>query len=269
MVLIDDDEVFEDPEFIGEVKEFIGKKVNGEKILAVAGYYLQSDGNYRLKQDFQPWMQYWDKLERMNEAFEKIIGRGQRLKETPFVFGGNMVIHKELYKRIPFDPEITRGEDIDYLINARMFGIRFYLDRELSMKHLPPKKPHSTWRNLREDIYRFIYEREKLRKQEKLAGMMRVKAEDFDPYPGAFLKDSLEEKIYRASEILALEYLIKEERENASEALNNIRIAKENVIPRHNPFQGYLSFKKLWEGMMNFTEAESMRKKLKNIIIKK
>ena len=43
-VLIDDDEVFEDPNFMSKAKEFIGKNIGGRSINAVAGYYLQPDG---------------------------------------------------------------------------------------------------------------------------------------------------------------------------------------------------------------------------------
>ena len=38
-VLIDDDEVFEDPNFISKAKEFVGKEIEGKTINAVAGYY--------------------------------------------------------------------------------------------------------------------------------------------------------------------------------------------------------------------------------------
>jgi len=37
-VFIDDDEVFEDPHFILKAREHIGKKVKGERVLALAGY---------------------------------------------------------------------------------------------------------------------------------------------------------------------------------------------------------------------------------------
>jgi len=49
-------------------------------------------------------------ISKMNEAFDKIIGTEPRLKETPFVFGGNMVIHRDLFSVIPFDPNVPRGE---------------------------------------------------------------------------------------------------------------------------------------------------------------
>jgi hypothetical protein len=131
--LIDDDEVFEDPEFILKAREFIKGKIGGRTINALAGYYLQPDGDYHVTKPYRPWMKYWDQYERMNEAFNKVIGTEPRLKETPFVFGRNMVIHRNLFTVVPFDPNARRGEDIDFLINARMLGYPFFLDNQLSI----------------------------------------------------------------------------------------------------------------------------------------
>lgn len=163
----------------------MGRNIEGRPVNAVAGYYLQPHGGYRLKKSYRPWMKYWDQHDRMNEGFDKVIGTEPRLKETPFVFGGNMVIHRNLFI-VPFDPRVSRGKDIDFLINARMFGFTFFLDNQLSIRHLPPAKTHLTWMQLREDIHRFIYERAKIEHQKEIEGMTRVHPEDFDPYPGCF-----------------------------------------------------------------------------------
>ena len=40
-VLIDDDEVFEDQNFMSKVKEFIGKNVDGRIVSGVAGYVMK------------------------------------------------------------------------------------------------------------------------------------------------------------------------------------------------------------------------------------
>ena len=261
-LLIDDDEVFEDPYFIEKAKEFIGKTVDGNEILAVAGYYLQENNDYLLEKEFKPYMFYWNKFEAMNEGFRKIIGEEPRLKKTPFVFGGNMVIHKRLFTKVPFDPDVTRGEDIDYLMNVKMFGYEFYLDNKLAIKHLPPPKPHPTWRRIREDILRFFYEREKIRKQKSVTGMRIIRADDFEPYPGAFLKDDLEEKVAKASEILATEYLAEGKPEDAKESLNNIKIAKKGAIPNKDPFENLLKIQKDWEELMRISDSEEIKKEL-------
>jgi hypothetical protein len=267
-VFIDDDEVFEDPNFISKTKEFIGKNVKGEIINAVAGYYLQSDGDYYLKKSYHPWMKYWDQVDRMNEAFDKVIGSEPRLKETPFVFGGNMVIHRNIFTVVPFDPDVPRGEDIDFLINARMFGFSFLLDNQLSIRHLPPPKTHPTWRRLREDIYRFIYERAKIESQKNVEGMTKVFADDFDPYPGCFLKNNLEEKINQSCNLLSEEYLAQGDRPGSKEALNNIILAKTDAVPKFNPFQKLCERQKRWRELMDYTAQGEVRSQIRNIIYK-
>jgi hypothetical protein len=266
VVLIDDDEVFEDTQFIRKVKEFMGSVVGDRTVHAVAGYYLQSDGDKRTRKKRSPWMEYWGQYKVMDEGFDRIIWTGPRLKETPFVFGGNMVIHRELFTVVPFDPGVPRGEDIDYLINARMFGFSFFLDNKLSIRHLPPSKSHPVWMQLREDIYRFIYERAKLEGQVVKEGMVKVSPEDLDPYPGRFLRSDLEEKVEGACRLLSEEYLEQGDTAGSEEALLNIELARTDAVPVSNPFQDLCELQKRWKGLMEFTGKEGVRSGLREII---
>ncbi|MDH4222200.1 MAG: hypothetical protein OEV55_01525 [candidate division Zixibacteria bacterium] len=265
-VLIDDDEIFEDPDFMTKAREFIGREINEKKVYAVAGYYLQADGDYHVKREFKPWMKHWDQYERMNQAFDKIIGADPRLKQTSFVFGGNMAIHRNLFTRIPFDPYVPRGEDIDFLINAKMFGFSFFLDNQLAIKHLAPPKTHPVWMRLREDIYRFVYERAKIQSQKEVEGMTKVHAEEFDPYPGCFLKDDLEEKIEKACKSLSEEYLLLGDKNGSQEALRNIQISKTDAVPNFDPFEKLCQLQKRWKEMMEYTSQEEISSKLKKIV---
>ena len=265
-VLIDDDEVFEDSNFMSKAKEFIGGECEGETVNAVAGYYLQPNGHYRVKFEPQPWMRFWDQYERMNEGFDKFIGTEPRLKKTPFVFGGNMVVHRSLFTRVPFDPEVPRGEDIDFLINARMFGFSFFLDNQLSIKHLPPPRSHPVWRRLREDIFRFVYERAKIESQREKKGMSRLRPEELDPYPGCFLKGDLEEKIEKASRLLSKAYLAQGDQRGSQEALRNIELAKTEAVPKRDPFQHLCDLQKQWQGLMEYTGREPVGSRIKRII---
>lgn len=265
-VLIDDDEIFEDPQFIRKAREFIGKTIDSDFIGAVAGYYLQPDGDWRLQHERKPWMKHWDKLDKMNEAFEQIIGHEPRLKQTPFVFGGNMIVHRDVFRLIPFDPIVTRGEDIDYLINMRMHGYKFFLDNTLAIKHLPPPKTHPTWKQLREDVFRFVRERAKLRSQEPLHGMVTVTAEELDPYPGAFLKDDLEQKIADACRILADIYRNDGNEEDAIETLCNIEIVRIEAAGKENSFRRFVELQRQWQKMMQLAGRKDVRAKLQEEI---
>jgi hypothetical protein len=143
-----------------------------------------------------------------------------------------------------------------------MFGHAFFLDNTLSIKHLPPPKPHPVWKKLREDLYRFIRDRGKLRHQEVVSGMVYVKAEELDPYPGAFLKDDLEEKITEECTTLAAGYRREGEESDAREALENIHIAQSEARTKENSFRRLIRTKELWEEMMCFAYTDNMRKKL-------
>ena len=204
-IFIDDDEVFTDSKFIDKAVKLVGTEISGEKILAVAGYHINSDGKYKLDETSVPlWKKkYWNNVFAMNRAFGQIIGKGPRLKPTPFVFGGNMVIHRELLAKVPFDPLITRGEDIDFLINTRISGVRFWLDNTLSIMHLPPSKKNPQWLSFREDIKRFLYENKKVSDHSHLNGVSR---DELMPYPGLFLGEDLEEKIIAANKLLYNDY---------------------------------------------------------------
>ena len=226
-IFIDDDEVFTDPDFLQKIDEDVGLSVEGRRIEALAGYYLQPK-TYRLDEGKVPaWRApYWNNTVAMNMAFDKIIGRPPRLKPTPFVFGGNMTISLKALRTVPFDPHITRGEDIDFLLNLRINGIGFYLDRELSIQHLPPASSQPAWKKVREDGVRFLYERQKVRDHSEL------KLDELQPYPGMFLADDLEERIIKTNELLIQDYESKNDRTSALECEKTIAQVKENPWAR-------------------------------------
>ncbi len=257
VVLIDDDEIFDDPHFMKKADEFIGRRFMGQTIDGVAGYYVNSKGSYY---DDVPdeihWMTYWDRFGSKREAFDQVIPGEPRLKLTPFAFGGCMVIHRSLFRSVPFDPRIARGEDTDYVINARMFGFDFFMDNELHIQHRPPEKTHQTWRRFREDIFRLLYTKAKIDGQTPETNMTIVTAEDFDPYPGEFLKDTLADKILKSNLILALDYLANDRVQEARETVRNIWLANTAAIPGKNPFRGYLKFQQRWRALRKLTFRE-------------
>jgi hypothetical protein len=257
VILIDDDEFIDDVQFISKAREFIGSRFMGQTIDGVAGYYINSRGTYY---DDVPeeihWMTYWDRFGSKREAFDKIIPGEPRLKLTPFAFGGCMVIHRSLFRTVPFDPRITRGEDTDYVLNARMFGFNFFMDNQLFIQHRPPPKKHPTWRRFREDIFRLLYSKAKLDGQTPQTNMSMLTAEDFDPYPGEFMKDTLEDKILKTNLILALDYLANDQVQDAKETIRNIWLAKTKAMPKTNPFDHYLIFQRKWRSLRKLVRRE-------------
>jgi CRP-like cAMP-binding protein len=260
-ILIDDDELIDDPMFVDKATEYIGNRFMGQTIDGVAGYYLNAKGTYY---DDVPeeihWMTYWDRFGSKREAFDKFIPGEPRLKLTPFAFGGCMVIHRALFRTVPFDPRITRGEDTDYVLNARMFGFNFFLDNKLWIQHRPPESSHPTWQRFREDIFRLVYSKAKIDGQTEQVNLSIVEAEDFDPYPGEFLRDTLDDKILKTNLILALDYLANDRVADAKETIRNIWLAKTKAIPAQNPFEAYLDFQSRWRKLRRLTAGELSQK---------
>ena len=198
VVGLDDDEVVTDPGFLWKALEFVGGQQRGASW--VGGFYLDEAGEKlppRERENAREGSSLFSrKAEVMKAAVEKLERKPGRLVETNFVYGGNMVIHQGLFFSVPFDPYIPRGEDIDYLINTRLAGRRFFFVKDLAVVHLPPP----TRNQLREDVIRFIYEREKLKRASEIPDLSPVTPESLAPYPGAFLGGDLEEEAEAALE---------------------------------------------------------------------
>jgi hypothetical protein len=272
-VLLDDDEVYEDPDYLDKVFENIGTTYEGKFVGTLAGYYQRPDGSYLLPPPEEWWMSEWPMVSAMNEAFA-IIEQEPRLKPTTWVFGGNMVIHRDIFRKISFDPHVRRGEDIDYLVNCKFFDIDFLLDNQLAIKHMPPTTHVPAWAHFRENIYRFIYAREKLLRQVPAEGVRRVEAEELNPYPGRCMRDDLEDMIFKTSVLMGLHQLRRPGDRSLltpaidigfEESMKNIHIARFDATPKHDPFLWYLDFRAKWEGLMEFlTRDEALAKDIQS-----
>lgn len=255
VIFLDDDEVIEDKDFLKKAREFIGKRHKKKFIGGIAGYYINKDGShilpeYELKKHW--WGIFWNKPKHMNEAF-KIIGSRKRLNETSFAFAGNIVLHKKMFREVPFDPYIQRGEDIDLLINAKYMGYAFLLDNKLGIKHLPPAKTHSDmWLEIRRDAYRFIYKRKKildLIKDKRLGGNV---IKSLDPYPGYFIRRDIYLRLIITSFLLGLSILLLGKFKDSLEHFKNIKIslidANKHAIKNSKK---YFELQKKWAGLMS------------------
>jgi hypothetical protein len=255
LISLDDDEVVADPEFLTKVAEDLELLGREHPVFGLAGVYRNQDGGVLLPEPAAPWAVAWPKMRWLNAALTELVLAGPRLKPTYLGFGGNLALPAALFRRLPFDPALTRGEDTDYLLNARMFGIPFFLDNTLSIIHLPPDKPHPTWLRLRQDLVRFCYTRLKLRQQEPGPGRVVVAPGDFMPYPGNFLTDDLPEKAFKSHTLLALDYLAQGDAEAARQTLMNLvlmdRLEQEGV----EVYQKYRETVSRWQALQTWLAA--------------
>ncbi len=196
------------------------------------------------------WQILWKKDNMISKAFSRVINAEERLVDSPIILGGNLAIHKSLFKQLPFDPLIPRGEDIDYLINSRIAGFNILFDKKLKIRHLHPSR-NTAFRKgeLKGDIERFLYEREKTKDMD---------ISFLEPYPGYFLRKDLELKVVITILLFTLNLLFKLKVTDVFEVLGYIRfLFKEKT----GVLQKYLQFREEWICLMGLIEKDGMLKK--------
>lgn len=240
VIFIDNDEVIEDKDFLKTACEYLDTDYGGIKVNGKGGFYLSRNGEVVEKPTFYWWQLFWNKGRLISETTKGILDAKERLVKSPIVFGGNLVLYKNLFSKVPFDPLIPRGEDIDYLINSRRLGFNILFDRDLRIKHLHPERTLIFKKaELKGDIERFLYERE------KVEGLNI----SLDPYPGYFLKKNLPIKAIATILLFAVDLLLKFKIADLIDVIGykNLFYHKWN-----NVWQEYLKFQKDWEKLMNF-----------------
>jgi GT2 family glycosyltransferase len=262
IVFLDDDVIVDDENYFHKAQEFVGKKVDDKLLGGIAGYYVNKGGKYYLDIDPKAWWKVgWPKEEKMNEAF-KVIKSRQRLTETTFAFGGNMILHWKMFEKVPFDPYIARGEDMDLLANAKMFGFKFMLDTKLQVLHLPGEKKR-LWSEMRQDLYRFFYMRQKLLSNRSIKDIKSVSINSLEPYPGYFLRSGTCLK-FAMSNCLNIFHSISEgDFESSKEYLRNVsRIPSALQFAKKYGLE-YFRFQKAWSSYIPKIRNDRV---LKNIL---
>lgn len=188
-LFVDDDQIITDPRFLERASEGVGSIVSGRPVLAKSGYYVDEDGKHQRHDEPRLADMFWRQADAYNDALA-LVDAPPRIKLSPIAFGGCLVLHRDMYCNVSFDPWVMRGEDVDYVINARLHGGDVFLDGEWSVVHKPPRLPSEALQ-FRQDVYRFIYEHRKLEFAKSQVDLRQVTPESLLPYPGAFLGPSV------------------------------------------------------------------------------
>lgn len=252
VIFLDDDEVIEDPDFLNKAVYGLGKLTKkGVPILAKTGYYLNDKNSYLSKHEDAWYDRYWRQGAAFNEWITKAM-QGPRLSRSNHVCGGCLAVHREAFKRLAFDPWITRGEDLDYLLNLRMYGSDIWFDNQWVLRHLPPKST-SEGERFHRDIYRWLYEYRKLEYSRALIDIHQVKPKSLEPYPGPFLEPGLSKRIRRTAFLRSLSRPDKKAYRRAAKAVKNeaSAYAEENCTK-------FFQFQYQWPEVMAALDQDEM-----------
>lgn len=197
-VFLDDDAVVEDEAFLEKAMYGLGKLTRrGVPILAKTGYYLNEEGSYLSSKPTKWYDRFWQQSKAFNSWITKAMA-GPRLSRSNHVCGGCLALHKEAFRRVSFDPWIARGEDLDYMLDLRMYGSDIWFDNQWVMRHLPPATPREGLR-FRQDIFRWLYEYRKIEYARTQIDLLQIKPQSLQPYPGPFLEPNVTKRIRRTA----------------------------------------------------------------------
>jgi glycosyltransferase involved in cell wall biosynthesis len=252
VVFLDDDEVIEDPAFLAKAMYGLGKLTRREiPILAKSGYYLNAKGSYLSMSQNKWYNRYWQQGSAFNNWITKAMS-GPRLSRSNHVCGGCLALHKQAYMRVCFDPWIPRGEDLDYLINLRMYGSDVWFDNQWYLLHLPPQERHEGHR-FRKDIFRWIYEYYKIEFSQSQIDLLQIKPSSLEPYPGPFLERGLEKRIKKTALLRSLVRPDKAAYRKAATVATS-----EAVMYAQKYCDKYFDFQRAWVQIMAQTENDAV-----------
>jgi hypothetical protein len=203
VVFVDDDEVVTERDFLDRAVEGLGtQSPDGKPVLAKTGYYVDDAGSVRVPDDGHWADAFWRVAAQFNRSAD-LISKAPRLKPSNVAYGGCLALHRDMYANVSFDPWVLRGEDIDYVINARMHGADVYLDNEWKIVHRPPSRPSEAIA-LRQDVYRFIYEHRKLEFAKSQVDLRQVSPASLRPYPGELVASGVAWRAFMTAVLHAL-----------------------------------------------------------------
>lgn len=244
-LFIDDDQVVRDETFLERAVEGIGAKAGEKTVLAKSGYYVDEEGRHQVHEAPRWTDTFWRITDAYNEALA-VVDAPPRMRPSRLAFGGCLAIHRDMYANVSFDPWVVRGEDVDYVINARMHGGDVFLDGDWSILHKPPTGP-SRAIPFRQDVYRFIYEQRKLEFAKSQVDLRPVTAESLAPYPGDFIRSSV---VWRAVVTAILHGLADGKERSDYFKVVNVALKDASRYAREN-CDKYFAFQRRWPLMMD------------------
>ena len=217
VVMIDDDECI-DPQYHRQALLHMDEVFGDFTILGKTGAVMDESGKKYYDGQSTFTLQDWPKDQLFNENVLLEIEAPGELTPCTVAFGGNMVLSRKLFQTVPFDPFGTRGEDDDYVINARYAGFPFFFDKNLTLLHLPPKRNTGFWTRHRQDIIRFKYARAKFK-------ILNINPNSAGSFLAYFTRDDLDFKIISSSIAGAKYFVDHHDRREFEEFLNNALLA--------------------------------------------
>ena len=200
VVFLDDDEVVLDEDFLVNAVYGLGSLTRQNlQILIKSGFFIDSlDSPYAQPSD--EWSEkYWSKAADFNKVMERAQSSATRITRSNHLCGGCCAIHASAYTKVPFDPYITRGEDLDYVLDARANGLDVWFDNEWFVRSQPPAEMAPVPSMFMQDVHRWLYEYRKLDAMNARRDLHTITPESLMPYPAPWLSTGVRKRVFQTA----------------------------------------------------------------------
>ena len=250
VLFLDDDEVALGPDLLLDAVWGLGTYTKQNlPILAKTGFFVDKEGSPFARETRVPWSEkYWAKRVEFNQLMRKNLSSTKRLLRSTQLCGGCFSLHAQAFCNVPFDPFITRGEDLDYLLNLRARGLDVWFDNQMLVRSQPDEERRRVDEPafFLQDIYRWLYEREKLKALNARRDLRTITPSALEPYPAPWVSDEVVGRIAKTALRRAITH---------PEGREYLRIYRKS---RHEAEQWarehatrYISFAQSWPQVMN------------------
>ncbi len=158
---LDDDCLILEPEKLENQLRLMAMQLNGKKIVAVSGIYKEI---MTFKQKDENQIVY--KMVRILRGMDTFLRKTLMVEEKrfkimpPHMLGGALILSKKVFRILPFDPYVARGEDHAHALDLKSFLYRNEIavrDNCFMVGHCREVSKTKTNINVLRDIFRFIY----------------------------------------------------------------------------------------------------------------
>ena len=163
VVFLDDDEVALGEDYLTKAVWGLGSLTRQNlQVLVKSGFFIDELGSPYAEPSGAWSEKYWSKAADFNRVMERAQTSASRITRSNHLCGGCCALHAAAFSKAPFDPYITRGEDLDYVLNVRAMGMDVWFDNEWCVQSQPPEEMAGAPSLFMQDVHRWLYEYRKL-----------------------------------------------------------------------------------------------------------
>lgn len=247
VVFLDDDNVALDENFLINAVFGLGSLTRQNlKILAKSGFFVDSFDSPYAEPSGEWTERYWSKAADFNKVMERAQTSPTRITRSNHMCGGCCAIHAAAFSKVPFDPYITRGEDLDYVLDLRANSMDVWFDNEWFVRSQPPEEMAPAPSLFMQDVHRWLYEYRKLDAMNARRDLRTITPESLMPYPAPWLSAEVRGRVFKT----ALRRFLK-----GPDRLSYLRILTQGRFEAdrfaRSASSRYLSFAMVWPGIVS------------------